>query len=300
MTTIIIKQKISSPKVKAEVKNVVDAAKLRIDKAEKITRETQKPEAIIEQAKQKASEIEAKALLQATKVKADAEKILIENEALLASKKNELKAAETELLKAKEKQERTSQINGLLQLTNDLTRVWWDKGSGAKGSISLYIPDPEKGYAILGHTGYPSYKAPKSSFGVITFNTKNSFIKWKHPVDYERVWKDSGSGADQDGAIWRPIPPSGYVAMGMMASRGHSNKPSEKAMVCIEKKFTKAIKADKSCLLWNDKGSGADRNVSLWFNSQLGTFWAHASHRVPSGEVIHVFDMEMIEKTLSQ
>jgi hypothetical protein len=231
-------------------------------------------------------------------MKADANKQLADNQAALLAKQNELKAANNALNDANARNSSAQQIKGLLRMTNDFTRVWWDKGSGGKLDLALYIPDPAKGYAILGHTGFPGYGKLKSDFGVITFKLDNGFIKWEYPLDYERVWKDSGSGADQDGAIWKPIPPPGYVAMGMMASRGHNNKPSRKAMVCIEVGFTYAAEIVKENLLWKDVGTGADRNVSLWFNPQLGTFWSHASHSIPKGKVMRFFDLEKIQAAL--
>lgn len=298
MTTIKIKQKIVSGKIKAAVQAVVDKAKTRIDKAEKTIRETKTPDVILAEAKAKAGEIKNNANTAAAKIKSDADKLLADNQAILDAKKNELTAANEVYADAIEKNNRAKLINGLLRTTNDFTRVWWDKGSGGKLDIALYIPDPEKGYAILGHTGYPGYGKLKSDFGVITFKLDNGFIKWKHPVDYERVWKDSGSGADQDGAIWKPVPPEGYVAMGMMASRGHNNKPSRNAMVCIEERFTYTAAVNKDHLLWTDVGTGADRDVSLWLNPQLGTFWSHASHSVPKGKVMRLFDLEKIKAAL--
>lgn len=298
MTTINIKQKISSEKIKTAVKAVVDGAKTRIDSAEKTIRETKKPEVILAEAKAKADEIKNNANASAAKLKADADKLLAENQAILRNKQNELIAANNALADANAKNSRAQQINGLLKITRDFTRIWWDKGSGGKIDLALYKPLPASGYAILGHTGYPGYGSLKSDFGVLTFKLDNGFIKWKHPVDYERIWKDSGSGADQDGAIWKPIPPPGYVAMGMMASRGHSNKPSLTAMVCIEEKFTYTGKVTKDNLLWKDVGTGADRDVSLWINPQLGTYWSHASHSVPGGSVFRYFDLDKIRAAL--
>jgi hypothetical protein len=57
------------------------------------------------------------------------------------------------------------------------------------------------------------------------------------PTDYAQVWNDSGTGSTDDGSIWKPIPPSGYVAMGLVAQSGY-NKPSLDDVVCVREDLT--------------------------------------------------------------
>ena len=40
--------------------------------------------------------------------------------------------------------------------------------------------------------------------------------------DYDEVWNDSGSGANQDVSVWRPRVPAGCHLIGMTAKNGHS------------------------------------------------------------------------------
>lgn len=298
---IIVNKKINAPKIIQQVSTVVEKTAERIHAAEKIIRETKTPEQILAEAQAKAAEIKRKADADAAKIKSDAEKNLAEKNAALAEKQAKLQQLNADLEKEKAKKERAAQITGLLKLTNSFTKIWTDKGSGASLDVTFYKPNAASGYRLLGDTAYPSYKALDAAYGVMTFNINNKLIKWAHPRDYERVWKDSGSGADWDGAVWKPIPPSAdFVAMGMRISRGHSNKPSLTEMVCIEKRFTKAIPVEDKDLVWNDKKSGADRDVSIWYNKQLGTYWSHASHARPSGNVMYIFDLDKIQAELSK
>jgi len=58
------------------------------------------------------------------------------------------------------------------------------------------------------------------------------------PLRFEQVWADSGIRAFRKGkrqgsvAFWKPVPPPGYVAVGHVATPGHSPPPVT-AVVCL-------------------------------------------------------------------
>lgn len=117
---------------------------------------------------------------------------------------------------------------------------WNDAGSGAKSDIALWHPKAPSGYFVFGSIGLDSNKAKPDS-KVITYAYKPN-LKIKvgnkemdaivYPKDYKLLWKDKGTGAKQDGSIWEPIAPAGYVALGCVAVSGY-DKPSVKDSACI-------------------------------------------------------------------
>ena len=67
--------------------------------------------------------------------------------------------------------------------------------------------------------------------------------------------------ARSDASIWRPIPPDGYVALGMVCSNGRE-KPSLNTVRCVRADLV--IASPVGDVIWNDKGSGAKQNFSAW------------------------------------
>jgi hypothetical protein len=90
-------------------------------------------------------------------------------------------------------------------------------------------------------------------------NDENGLLA--NPVDYSQIWNDRGSGAKHDVAVWRPIPPKNYSCLGDVATEGYQ-KPSLKEIVCVTKDLIENGRVGS--LIWNDRGSGARQDVSIW------------------------------------
>ncbi|SUD27525.1 Plant protein of uncharacterised function (DUF946) [Pseudomonas fluorescens] len=162
--------------------------------------------------------------------------------------------------------------NLLINFSTEFSPLWSDQGAGSVNPVSFWRPVPSSdflsGFFPLGDLAVAGYgnvnkhrtvavvsEAPPSSDGARGANALNP------PVEYELVWKDSGSGAHANGSIWRPIPPEGYVALGLVCGIGH-DKPSRNAIRCVRADLV--IASYISDLIWNDKGSGAHKDFSAW------------------------------------
>ncbi|VVP98412.1 hypothetical protein PS918_03924 [Pseudomonas fluorescens] len=130
-------------------------------------------------------------------------------------------------------------------------------------------------------------------------NTKGKALS--RPEDFERVWTDSGSGATTDASIWRPIPPEGYVALGMVCSND-SVKPSLNAVRCVRADLVIASSVGE--LIWNDAGSGATQNFSAWriqpptaapgeIYFTPGAFFGVQSHDKPATALVYALRMQI-------
>ncbi|NMO16826.1 Vps62-related protein [Pyxidicoccus fallax] len=165
--------------------------------------------------------------------------------------------------------------------TSKFTRVWWDKGSGATMDGAFYRPIPREGFFILGDYGQGNYLEPTGTVLTIRVvdndDPKNPALV--APEDYRLIYKDKGSGADEDGSFWAPVPPFGYVACGHVIQRGY-DKPYIPNYRCLRHDLAAAV--GLGGLIWDDRGSGADMNVSIYRVNQLNVFYAIPSFSPPT------------------
>ena len=184
-------------------------------------------------------------------------------------------------------------FNGLaITFTDAFEFMWNDKGSGGSQDGGFWEPVPPAGYYALGSLGQPNYDNPNGNVAVIVVKETDSSGALAAPVDYQRIWNDSSSGADLDGSFWNPVAPEGYVAMGVVAMAGYG-KPSLDAIRCVRADLTANAKIGNR--VWQDVGTGADVDFGSWEVAppdapnargmaylKPGTFIGVTSHSVPS------------------
>lgn len=156
--------------------------------------------------------------------------------------------------------------------------IWNDAGSGATYDVSFWQPDFGGGYASFGHITHASHSKP----GANRFFTARSSNSIKTAIGFKQIWKDTGSGAKLDGAIWWPLCASGFVALGMVATRGY-RPPPKTSVYCVAKKYTR--RSSLSNQIWKDSGSGADADLGIWAIKDSPYFYGVASHSKPVAEV---------------
>lgn len=154
----------------------------------------------------------------------------------------------------------------LINFTSDFTPLWNDQGSGAQLSVSYWRPIPTEhfhGFHILGDFASSDYNSIVRNRIVAIVSDANGpdGTALRPPVDYQRLWSDTGTGADTHGAIWKPIAPEGYVALGMLCTLGYE-KPLLSTMRCIRADLV--IASYVGDMIWNDRGSGGDSDFSAW------------------------------------
>jgi len=129
---------------------------------------------------------------------------------------------------------------------------------------SIYRPvtsDPT--YKIIGDYAFNNYNPPVGpSYMVKASDDDPNNPAIKPPYDYGQVWISKGTGSRHDGSIWLPYAPEGYVAIGAVAQTGYTTKPPTSIYACI--RLDLCVVTEAGSLIWNDKGSGAARDVSLY------------------------------------
>jgi len=162
------------------------------------------------------------------------------------------------------------------KLACKLKLIWSDKGSGAELDGFFFTPSAESSYFIIG--GYASRKGdPQSKKCVISVRqSKNNPEETPEllvpPSDWSLIWTDKGSGANTDGSMWNAVPPGKeYKCLGSIMQKGYK-KPVLSNYRCVHSGLTKKIQ-NKS-IVWTDKGSGADRDVTVFNLSNSKSFFA--------------------------
>lgn len=165
--------------------------------------------------------------------------------------------------------------------TTSYSPIWNDSGSGADSNVSFWRPNITSGWSRVGHHISKGYRNPQGATMLVRPRTSGAIAD---PVDYTLIWTDAGSGASQNGSVWRPVCRNGYQALGDVTSSSHA-KPTTTEMVCVHE--SALVNANPGNLIWDDKGSGATADFGSWEinpftgDQSRGLFFASASHTRP-------------------
>lgn len=144
------------------------------------------------------------------------------------------------------------------KFTCSLVAAWNDKGSGADLDGFFYVPYVEDAEYIIGGYGTQDKKLSSSDCVVIARGSENLVP----PIGWELIWKDKGSGARQDGSMWRAIPPGDdYRCVGHIPQEGY-DEPDIPNYRCVHTSLTEKVVT--SDLIWSDKGSGSKKKVTMF------------------------------------
>lgn len=184
----------------------------------------------------------------------------------------------------------------LINFTSEFIPLWNDRGSGVYKSISFWRPatsaDSLSQFFPLGDIAVEGYRNinQQKVVAVVSDANKVDGTALRSPDEFELVWKDAGSGARTDFSLWRPLPPEGYVSMGLVCGVGY-DKPSRNTVRCVREDLVTAAQTGQ--LIWTDKGSGAPMDFSAWeikpadaapgeINLAPGTFIGTTSYAKPT------------------
>lgn len=182
-----------------------------------------------------------------------------------------------------------------ITFTTQFALQWSDKGSGGKHDGAFWRPVAAgnlNGFYPLGDYGAGNYNDVNGQAAVAVVSDINgaSGDALRPPLDYELVWTDTGSGSSRDGSMWRPLPPSGYVALGLVCNNGY-DKPALEIIRCVRSDLVVASLVGD--LVWDDSGTGAKKDFGSWGITppgapagevylSPGTFVGVASHSKPN------------------
>lgn len=182
-----------------------------------------------------------------------------------------------------------------IAFTTQFALKWNDKGSGGKYDGAYWRPvavGALNGYYPLGDYGVSNYNDVNGQAAVAVVSDINgpNGSALRPPLDYELVWNDKGSGVDQDCSMWRPLPPPGYVALGLVCNNSYS-KPAPDIIRCVRADLVIASLIGNR--VWDDTDTHSDKDFGSWQITppdapsgevylSAGTFVGVASHTKPN------------------
>jgi len=177
---------------------------------------------------------------------------------------------------------------------------WWDKGSGAIYDGAFYRPVVPAGFHALAHYGQGDFGTPRG-FSFAARELKPGALA--APSGYQQIWNDRGSGADLDGSMWRPVCPTGYASLGVVAQAGYGT-PALDAISCVREDLLLPGKVGNQ--IYNDRKSGGDHDIGAWqvvpedgSGLFVGAFTAIQDlYAVPAGPMF-VLDPEAVRKSFA-
>jgi Vacuolar protein sorting-associated protein 62/Glucodextranase, domain B len=126
-----------------------------------------------------------------------------------------------------------------LAYVEDLQAVWWTAPSGPTWNsfAAFYKPVVPQGYYSLGDYGEAitaaSVNAPTpAGFALVAKDLEPGALA--QPVGYTSVW-----GLREYVSFWQPVPPPGYVCLGLVAEAGY-NPPDVDEIRCVRQDLTVA------------------------------------------------------------
>lgn len=199
--------------------------------------------------------------------------------------------------------------NLLINFTTEFQRIWTCTSSTAK-PCAFWRPTPAPdllpGYFPLGDLAISDDGNINGSKivavvceGLAASDDARQDKALSPPDDFEQVWSDTGS-TPVGGTLWLPLPPEGYVALGLVCSINHE-KPSLNAVRCVREDLVTA--ASVGALIWDDRGSRTTPDFSAWsidpplaeageINFAPGTFIGSNSHDA-AATAVEVYSLRM-------
>ena len=136
--------------------------------------------------------------------------------------------------------------------TNTVAKIWTDSGSGASTDLSLWKPGPPSGYYVVSHIAAKSHRQPTLSF-IMKASKDADSDTFMSPRSYHKIWSTEGRKANAKAAIWRPVCPAGYVALGNVATDGWDYPKTP--FYCIKAKYTTKGLTNDWKQLWTGAGT---------------------------------------------
>ncbi|QJR15415.1 Vps62-related protein [Usitatibacter palustris] len=135
--------------------------------------------------------------------------------------------------------------------------LWTDRGSGASRDVSFFRPST--GFTLGDHA--QGGGAPTGEACAFSASVPNALAP---PTGFTLIYKDVGTGAKQDGSLWRANCPNGYTGLGDVNVIGHALPPLMAQIYrCVRADLVKAVSRGYMDV-WNDKKSGGKQDVSVW------------------------------------
>ncbi|HXV33448.1 MAG TPA: MAC/perforin domain-containing protein [Gaiellaceae bacterium] len=180
-----------------------------------------------------------------------------------------------------------------------LDLVATDAGSRARMDLAVYKPKLPEGYYWMGQTA-------NKKQGILVRELVPGALA--PPLGFDMAWNDAGSRASKEYALWNIVPPPHYRALGAIARLGTSGwaPPSGseiEGLRCVHESLCTRGRTDPHGLIWNDGGTWAKADGSVWpilpadeGGVSAHTFVSHRGYDVPTEPLWAIARNERVEE----
>ncbi|EQL02407.1 Vacuolar protein sorting-associated protein 62 [Ophiocordyceps sinensis CO18] len=134
----------------------------------------------------------------------------------------------------------------------------------ASRSVMMGTPVAQGNMRPLGSVAIGSgfYELGGKRASLLVGNSSQSSSAVASPVGWRWLWNTKGGKGKHDSTVWRPIAPSGYVALGDVV-KYHWDEPDKNSIWCLRADLV-GNGTFASSDIWNDRGSGGSYDISCW------------------------------------
>ncbi|KAJ7486770.1 FDS protein [Mycena latifolia] len=140
-----------------------------------------------------------------------------------------------------------------------------NSGYGAKTNLASWRPILPVGWFYLGQSATRDWSSAPSGliFRPLAPDALRDIVAW------ERVWDSAGSDNQKDLALWRGVPPDpGYVVVGgILSTNPGFAPPTAEQTRGIRAIRRDLVVIDTTTKVWDNEGSGAKQDGSIWQTS---------------------------------
>jgi hypothetical protein len=170
-----------------------------------------------------------------------------------------------------------------------------DQNSGSYRHVATMFPACPRGWRWVGQRGYPGYgqRLPRSE---LVFRTHPDAVgdPLADVVSWSYVW-----GIAKGWAMWRAVPPRGFVVLGDVFHYNYRPDHEETftTFACVREDCVRAVPVGAE--LWNGYGTGASNDASMWIVPDgTGNPWQRFRVQPrydPPDYPVYVLNMDVVE-----
>ena len=166
----------------------------------------------------------------------------------------------------------------------EFVRIWWDKGAQTRRKLSLWRPVAPQGFIPVGDAAVDGHEPPRVA--VVVADIPGATAR---PVGFEPLWSSARSRCPEAVSFWAPVPPTGYVSLGHVASRSLSVPPGPACCACVRADLVDEARTLMAEPLWAEDGTSSKQRVLVWpLDTNTHTWKASPGRARPQGSIHRV------------
>ncbi|KAL6642664.1 hypothetical protein ACP70R_020845 [Stipagrostis hirtigluma subsp. patula] len=175
--------------------------------------------------------------------------------------------------------ERSALTSGrLFEAVASFKLIWSNSGTGSRKKLSIWRPMVPEGMFYFGDIAVNGYEPPNSAV-VLRGTGEDTFLR--APEGYEPVGRIKKHRGIEGVSFWFPQAPSGFVALGCVASKNSPMQEEFSLLRCIRSDMVTGGQFSEGSV-WDSSDARTSESFSLWtVDNDTGTFLVRSGTKKP-------------------